>query len=153
MKWIVVWIVVNSWIIPCDHGPTEWVNEYGQKYYSNTYTLETCWDSEGKSMEKEFDSYAEAYSFMVQVNTECSDCSDIKIIKKAPSREVTAMKRNYLEIYFWKEPEEYGGEWGASTAEEPFNNISGLAGTKLEALKEFCVALIAAIEIEIEDSN
>jgi len=58
-----------------------------------------------------------------------------------------------INIYTFKEPEEHGGQWGATTADKPFDGISGFDDTELGAIQEFCSALIGAIEIEMEDSK
>lgn len=58
-----------------------------------------------------------------------------------------------INIYTFKEPEEYGGQWGATTTEKPFDGISAFDDTELGAVKEFCVALIDAIEVEMESSD
>ena len=58
------------------------------------------------------------------------------------------LKIDQFNIYFWKEPD---GECGAATYDKPFDGISAFGDTKLEALKEFCTAMIGAIEIAIED--
>ena len=55
-----------------------------------------------------------------------------------------------INIYFWKEPD---GEIGVTTADKPFDGISAFGDTKLEALKEFCVAMIGAIDVCIEDGE
>ena len=55
-----------------------------------------------------------------------------------------------INVYIWKEPD---GTFGATTADKPFDLISGFGDTKLEALKEFCIALLGAIEVEIEDKG
>jgi len=58
-----------------------------------------------------------------------------------------------MEIYTWKEPDEDGGEWGASTMKMGFENISGFSKTELGAVKEFFTAMIAVIEIMEEDTD
>jgi len=60
------------------------------------------------------------------------------------------MLSDQFNIYIWKEPD---GEFGATTADKPFDGISGFGDTKLEALKEFLTAMIGAIEVEIEDTG
>ena len=55
-----------------------------------------------------------------------------------------------INIYTFKEPEDMGGQWGATTSDKPFEGISGFSDSELGAVKEFCVALIVAIEVEIE---
>ena len=58
-----------------------------------------------------------------------------------------------LDIYTWEEPDDHGSMFGASTTEEPFAKITGFGDTELEALKQFCIAMVGAIQIEIEDSK
>ena len=55
-----------------------------------------------------------------------------------------------INIHIWKEPD---NTFGATTADPPFNHISGFGDTKLEALKEFCIAMLGAIEVVIEDKE
>ena len=70
VKWLVTWTVTNSWMIPCDHGPTSGYDEYGRYWESHTTTLEICWDSETLQKEKYFDSYKEAKAFVKTGKTE-----------------------------------------------------------------------------------
>lgn len=56
-----------------------------------------------------------------------------------------------INIYTFKEPEDMGGQWGATTSDKPFELISGFDDSELGAVKEFCTALIGAIEVCIED--
>jgi len=60
------------------------------------------------------------------------------------------LKIDQFNIYFWKEPD---GEYGATTHDKPFDGISAFGDTKLEALKEFCTAMIGAIGVVVEDSD
>ena len=60
------------------------------------------------------------------------------------------MLSDQFNIYIWKEHE---GEFGATTADKPFDGISGFGDTKLEALKEFLTAMLGAVEVVIEDSG
>ena len=55
-----------------------------------------------------------------------------------------------MNICFWKEPD---GEIGVTTTNKPFYGISGFGDTELEALKEFCIAMIGAIDVCIEDGE
>ena len=56
-----------------------------------------------------------------------------------------------INIYTFKEPEDMGGQWGATTSDKPFESISGFSDSELGAVREFCVALIGAIDVGIED--
>jgi len=58
-----------------------------------------------------------------------------------------------INIYTFKEPEDMGGQWGATTSDKPFELISGFNDSELGAVKEFCTALIGAIEVEEEDQE
>ena len=60
------------------------------------------------------------------------------------------MLSDQFNIYIWKEPD---GEFGATTADKPFDGISGFGDTKLEALKEFLTAMLGAVEVVIEDAG
>ena len=60
------------------------------------------------------------------------------------------LKIDQFNIFFWEEPTD--GEFGACTYDKPFDGISAFGDTKLEALKEFCVAMVGAIEVVIEDT-
>jgi len=83
MKWIVIWFVLNSWIVPCEpQEPIKFVDKYGRESYSLIQTDMLCYDSETKEMTKEFKSYGEAYRFMVNAQVECQECGEFKIIKQ-----------------------------------------------------------------------
>ena len=58
-----------------------------------------------------------------------------------------------ITIYTFKEPDEFGGQWGATTSDKPFELISGFDDSELGAVKEFCTALIGFIEVCIEDTH
>ena len=64
VKYIVLWAVVNSWIVPCDFGPITSYDEYGQRHDRNSMTLQVCYDSETVQMEKKFVLYEEAVIFI-----------------------------------------------------------------------------------------
>ena len=55
---------------------------------------------------------------------------------------------NYT-VYTWKD----SNEWVASCKEKPFDGISGIGDTELEAMKEFFIAMVGAVIVEIEDAN
>ena len=72
MKYLVIWFVVNSWIIPCPPQTLpEWTDLYGQKFSNHFTTSIACVDTEVKRIEKEFESYESASEFMVTAQTEC----------------------------------------------------------------------------------
>lgn len=58
-----------------------------------------------------------------------------------------------ITIRTFKEPMDFGEHWVATTSTKPFNGISGFDTSEPGAIKEFCTALIGAIEIEQEDAN
>ena len=81
MKWLVIWVVVNMWIVPCPIPPaTE--DEYGRSTMSNTELSVACWDTEAIKMQKEFESYGSAYKWMVNAQVDCHQCSEFTIFKK-----------------------------------------------------------------------
>jgi len=60
------------------------------------------------------------------------------------------LKIDQFNIFFFKEPD---GEFRACTYDKPFDGISAFGDTKLEALKEFCTAMVGAIEVVEEDAK
>jgi hypothetical protein len=83
MKWIVFWIVVNTYQIPCTQaGPT--IDDFGVVHENNSYTLQLCWDSSEKEMNKEFDTLEQAQVFFNKVTKDCKSCNNIKIKELKP---------------------------------------------------------------------
>ena len=87
VKYLVIWTVINSWIVPCDHGPDVWYDEYGRRHESQAVTLELCWDSEEIQKEREFDTLEEAQEFIEEGKKSCEgkyDCplKDWQLITK-----------------------------------------------------------------------
>ena len=64
--------------------------------------------------------------------------------------QTNCLKIDQFNIFFFKEPD---GEFRACTYDKPFDGISAFGDTKLEALKEFCTAMVGAIEVVEEDAN
>ena len=81
IKYIVVWIVLNSFLVPCDFEPLG-PDEYGRE--SSVYVVPAiaCYGSTETKMEKWFNSFEEAHEFMVRAQKDCSECSDFKLIKQ-----------------------------------------------------------------------
>jgi hypothetical protein len=73
IKYLVIWTVINSWMVPCDHGPMSGIDEYGRRWESYVTTLEVCYDSEQHQEQREFDSYEEALAFKEKGEKSCED--------------------------------------------------------------------------------
>ena len=57
----------------------------------------------------------------------------------------------YISIKTFKSEDGYGAM--VETGPYAFTALSAFGDTELEAIKEFCVALIGAIEVEMEDNE
>ena len=84
MKWIVVWIALSWFSVPCDTGPTSYVDEYGRESMTTTVTLMNCIDHKQREMERYFDTLEEAQAFVKELEradaeTWTDDFKDIKI--------------------------------------------------------------------------
>ncbi|MHC4752416.1 MAG: hypothetical protein ACYTFW_21395, partial [Planctomycetota bacterium] len=78
---VVVWFVLNSWVVPCP-DPADTVDEFGREFQTLVTTTQACWDSESKRMSKEFDSRINAELFMARAKRECGDCSEFKLFRE-----------------------------------------------------------------------
>ena len=72
MKWMVLWTVVNTFMVACPKPPPP-VSDYGIEYQSNASTLEMCFDYTEKQLRKEFASFQEASEFVRKGTNECRD--------------------------------------------------------------------------------
>ena len=70
-QWRVSWIVTNTWIVPCDHGPVECYSEFGEKFISHATTLECCWDSEVLHKSRDFVIHEDANAFIARGKKSC----------------------------------------------------------------------------------
>lgn len=90
MKWLVVWTVVQISIAPCPQ-PTPWVDEYGIVHESYNMTLQVCYNTTEKQMEKRFDIEAEAKAFVAGAKTMdpywMSSVKDFKIMREDEKNE------------------------------------------------------------------
>lgn len=62
MKWLVTWIIISTFITPCE--PIFRIDEYGRTSITNESNLVICWDSRTTPMRKYFDSYEDAKRFV-----------------------------------------------------------------------------------------
>jgi hypothetical protein len=67
MKWLVVWIALSWFTVPCDNGPSVVTDEYGRDHISMVTTLEHCMDSSEREMQREFDSLEAAQDFVQEL--------------------------------------------------------------------------------------
>ena len=70
MKWIVLWVVISTWMIPCPSpGPS--CDEYGRCSEVTTSTLEMCWESSREDKSKEFATLEKAQEFVAAGKESC----------------------------------------------------------------------------------
>ena len=77
IKFIVFWVIVNSFISPCPEPPTSY-NEFGIENRSNVIFAITCYGTEILNKQKEFSSYEEAITFVEKGKLYCEgrwDCN------------------------------------------------------------------------------
>ena len=78
IKFIVFWVAVSSFPVPCDHSPTTGTDEYGRKWISYGTTLQACYDTEVSDMQKAFATLDEAQEFVKNGQLQ-SGLSDFRI--------------------------------------------------------------------------
>ena len=107
MKWVVIWFVLNSWMVPCEPmGPQ--IDEYGRKTEPMFITAQACFEEERTRMTKEFESFDAAYKFLSYARADCSECSYFEII--SIERESSLWFQDSEEIV-WSDPPDYKFEW------------------------------------------
>ena len=67
MKWVVVWIALSWFSVPCDTGPSIVTDEYGRDYISQSTTCMHCMDSSERTMRRYFDTVEEAQAFVKEL--------------------------------------------------------------------------------------
>lgn len=72
MKWLVTWIVITWFSIPCPVSPPSF-DEFGREHISNSVTLGICYDSEITRHERYFDARKEAESFIKRAKASCEE--------------------------------------------------------------------------------
>ena len=61
--WLVSWIAVSVFSVPCPQ-PGPYIDEFGVVRDQNMMTLQMCYDSNKKEMQREFDTLDEAVEFV-----------------------------------------------------------------------------------------
>ena len=70
MTWVVFWVVVNTFLVPCP-APVNPIAEYGIQGQALFTTALACYDSVSTRMSKEFDTKEEAEAFVAKGKTLC----------------------------------------------------------------------------------
>jgi len=95
MKWVVIWVVINYSIIPCNNNfNRDWVDEYGQKHESIIQSLETCYEFNSTRMGKYFDSHEDAIDFIKKAKKECEHCSNFEL-KSITDKDIDGDENDY----------------------------------------------------------
>ena len=81
IKFIVVWTVINSFMVPCASNPSSGYDEYGQYWENGVSSLEICYDTKVLEMSKEFNHHAQATYFLDKAREECGNCKDFKLLR------------------------------------------------------------------------
>ena len=72
MKWLVTWLVITWFSIPCPISPPSF-DEFGRKSMSGQFNLIACYDTDTARHERYFNTQKEAKEFIKRAKASCEE--------------------------------------------------------------------------------